>query len=189
MNIGLLAFQGAYRDHVPHLQGHKTILVTNPGHMENLDALIIPGGESTVMMKFLRETGTGDALCGFARKGKAVMGICAGACVLAGQWTGGGSGLGLLDISVQRNSMGSHSASGWHKVYYRGLPRCSEADELFIRAPRLICGPGSCSVLGLKGEEPVLVRQGNIFAASFHPELRQGHPLYSYFLHASITIA
>jgi 5'-phosphate synthase pdxT subunit len=131
---------------------------------------VIPGGESTTLWKFFEHAPWEDALKRFAASGRPVLGTCAGAIVLAREVTHPAQrALGLIDVTIERNAYGRQADSFVGRVDAPGLG--GPLPAVFIRAPRIRrVGPG-VDVLATREGEPVLVRQGNVVAATFHPEL------------------
>ncbi|HEY7112910.1 MAG TPA: pyridoxal 5'-phosphate synthase glutaminase subunit PdxT [Thermoanaerobaculia bacterium] len=170
--IGVLAIQGDFEAHRKKLasMGLPSFDVRRPAELGAAAGLILPGGESTTLWKFFEAEPWEAALADFARSGRPMLGTCAGAIVLAREVTNPSQkGLGLLDISVERNAYGRQVDSFVGSVEAPALG--GEIPAVFIRAPRIRrVGPG-VEVLATRGGEPVLVRQGNVAAATFHPEL------------------
>jgi 5'-phosphate synthase pdxT subunit len=172
MNIGVLAIQGDFAAHKRALSRLcvGATEVRGRADLGGIDGLIMPGGESTTMLKFLLEDGLGEAVGAFARSGKPVFGTCAGAILLARSVKNPDQpSLALIDIAVERNAYGRQIDSfiGEAEASLEGGP----LEAVFIRAPRIIeVGPSVETIATLRGE-PVLVREGNILAATFHPEL------------------
>jgi 5'-phosphate synthase pdxT subunit len=169
--IGVLAIQGDYAAHAAALAevGAEPVEVRSPDELTGLDGLILPGGESTTMLKFLERRGLFDALKEFSAT-EPVFGTCAGAILLAREVRHPGQrSLGALDAAVERNAYGRQidSAILTEPTALGGGP----LEMVFIRAPRFAqTGPG-VEVLARREGFPVLVRQGNLLAATFHPEL------------------
>lgn len=183
--IGILALQGdvsLHRRMVERL-GAPVVTVTMPAELRTLDGLVIPGGESTALLRLIEPIGMDTAIQEFARSGRPILGTCAGAIILAEQVTDPvQSSLKLIDITIQRNGYGRQVDS------FEGVGKGQEefpessVPMVFIRAPRITAlGPG-VQVLASYQAEPVLVRQNNILAASFHPELSDDLSLHTYFL-------
>ena len=170
--IAVLALQGDFEAHRKKLasMGLESFEVRRPGQLDAAAGLIVPGGESTTLWKFFEAEPWEVALADFARSGRPILGTCAGAIVLAREVTHPAQkGLGLLDISVERNAYGRQVDSFVGSVEAPALG--GEIPAVFIRAPRIRrVGPG-VEVVATRGGEPVLVRQGNVVAATFHPEL------------------
>jgi len=164
MKAGVLALQGDFEAHLRALPP-GALEVRLAAEVDALDLLVIPGGESTTMLNLLEETGIEAAVRRLLARGVTVFGTCAGAILLARKVTGPPQpSWGLLDIDVERNAFGRQVDS---------FEAVLEPDyqALFIRAPRIRrTGPG-VEVLARWEREPVLVRQGRVFAATFHPEL------------------
>ena len=173
MKIGILAVQGDFREHAAMLRrlGADVVEVRKPEQLGDLDGLVIPGGESTAIMRLVRIYGLEEALRRFERP---VFGTCAGMILL------GRDHLGLVDVSVRRNAYGRQVAS-----FEADLTVDGEDEPLrgvFIRAPRVAeAGPG-VEVLAEHDGEPVLLRDGRFLVASFHPELTDDSRVHERFL-------
>lgn len=173
MNFGVLALQGAFAAHqhvLEHL-GCTTRQVREPSDVAGLDALLLPGGESTTMSKLLLTSGLSETISAGIAEGLPVLGTCAGMILLAGEVEDGRddqSSFGALDITVRRNAYGRQVDSFESDLVVEGLSGTFRA--VFIRAPRIM-RTGAVDVLAKYGSEPVLVRGGRVWAASFHPEL------------------
>ena len=192
MRIGILALQGAVQDHEKVLSrlGVDHSQVRLPADLEGLDGMILPGGESTVMAMYLREYKLDEALRQFAAKGGALFGLCAGAIILCSEVDGAAGrtkgALGLIDARATRNAYGRQLASFEDKIDIAIDDFSGFFPGIFIRAPRL--EPlGATEIVGRRrqagGGEAVLLRQGKILAASFHPELSGDDRLHKYFLY------
>ena len=174
--IGVLALQGAVAEHIAALesQGAAGIPVKHPAETVRLDGLIIPGGESTAIGKLIEGYGFLPVLSEFARK-KPIFGTCAGMVLLAQNGL-----LHMMDIEVRRNAFGRQRESfetdlqikDWNPPY----------PAVFIRAPLVASAGPAVEVLARVEGHPVLVRQDNLLAASFHPELTGDNRLLQYFL-------
>ena len=171
-NVAVLALQGDFEAHRGKLaeMGVSSFEAKRPEQIEGASGLIIPGGESTTLWKFFEWAPWGQAIRDFAGSGRPVLGTCAGAIVLASEVVGPArKGLGLLDIDVERNAFGRQVDSFVGEVEAPELG--GRLPAVFIRAPRIRrVGPGVMTLATL-GNEPVFVRRGNVFAATFHPEL------------------
>lgn len=166
MRIGVLALQGDFEAHASALRdlGHEVVEVRTREELQSAEGLVLPGGESTVMLRLLDRFGLEDALADFVRSGKPVLATCAGVILLARHVQPEQRSLGVLDISVARNAWG-RQVDSFEAESERGTPM------VFIRAPRIIeVGPNARVLERFQGE-PVMVRQGNVTAATFHPEL------------------
>jgi len=177
--IGVLALQGDFDAHRKRLQelGAEVVLVRNPAQLDGIDGLIIPGGESNTFLKLLGEAGF-EKLKQFVRL-KPTFGTCAGAILLAKEVENPKqAGLGAIDITVQRNAYGRQLDSSIREGLFQGSP----TEMVFIRAPKISrVGPG-VEVLATEGQDPVVVRQGNVMAATFHPELSTDGRIHAEFL-------
>lgn len=180
--VGLLSLQGDFDRHREALLAHgaEGVRVSLPAHLEGLDALVLPGGESTTMLRLLAATGLRAGVERFVRE-KPVLGTCAGLILLAKTAdrlplpT-----LGVLDIGAERNAWGRQVHSFTDRVDVAPLRRAFEG--VFIRAPRITrVGRGVEVVATLRGE-PVGVRRGRIAAFTFHPELTADPGLHGWFL-------
>jgi pyridoxal 5'-phosphate synthase pdxT subunit len=171
--IGILAVQGNFREHAAVLRrlGADPIEVRTPEQLEELDGLVIPGGESTAIMRLVRRYGLEDAIRAFARP---VLGTCAGMIVLDREH------LGLLDVEVARNAYGRQVASFEADLELAGDERPLRG--VFIRAPRVVETGPEVEVLAELDGEPVLLRQGRLLVASFHPELTDDTRVHERFL-------
>lgn len=182
LTIGVLALQGAFEAHAKTLEslGVKAKLVRTPAELKGLDGLIIPGGESTTFLKFLERDGFLDVLGTFV-KTTPTFGTCAGAILLAKEVHNPSQpSLGVLDITVERNAYGRQidSAILSEQTKLPGGP----LEMVFIRAPRIThTGPG-VETLATRDNFPVLVRQGHLLAATFHPELSHDARVHQIFL-------
>jgi len=182
MKIGVLAIQGDFDAHRRRLEqlGGEVVLVKKPEQLDSVDALVIPGGESTTFLKFLEKGGFLEKLREFVRA-KPAFGTCAGAILLASEVEDPPqASLGALDISVRRNAYGRQIDSfiGQGETKLPGGP----LEMVFIRAPRIERVGPSVEVLAREGNDPVLVRQGKIMAATFHPELSEDRRVHAEFL-------
>ena len=172
--VAVLALQGDFEAHRKKLaaMGIESFEARRPGEIEDAAGLIIPGGESTTLWKFFESAPWEEAIGRFAASGRPVLGTCAGAIVLARDVTNpAGRGMALIDIDVERNAYGRQADSFVGTVQAPDLG--GELPAVFIRAPKIRrVGPG-VEVLATRAGEPVLVRQGNVVAATFHPELTE----------------
>ncbi len=173
MKVGVLAVQGNFREHAAMLRrlGAEVVEVRLPGQLERLDGLVIPGGESTAITRLMRLYGLEEAIRRFRG---AIFGTCAGMILLDR------AHLGLLDLEVDRNAYGRQVAS-----FEADLDLDGEDEPLrgvFIRAPRVRETGPAVEVLAEHDGEPVLLRQGRILVASFHPELTGDTRVHERFL-------
>jgi 5'-phosphate synthase pdxT subunit len=181
-HIGVLALQGAFEVHARRLAelGATTSLVRKPEQLAELDALVIPGGESTTFLKHLERAGFYDALDAFVHT-HPVFGTCAGCILLAKDVENPTQpSFGVLDITVQRNAYGRQNDSAilTSETSLPGGP----LEMVFIRAPRITrLGPG-IETLATRDGDPTLVRQDRLLAATFHPELTEDMRVHRLFL-------
>jgi 5'-phosphate synthase pdxT subunit len=171
--IGVLAVQGNFREHAAMLRrlGAEPVEVRKPEQLEGLDGLIVPGGESTAIRRLMRIGGLEEPVAEFRG---AIFGTCAGLILFDR------AHLGLLDVEVARNAFGRQVASFEADVELEGEDE--PVRGVFIRAPRVTATGDAVEVLGRLGDEPVLVREGRILAASFHPELTDDTRVHERFL-------
>ena len=177
--IGVLALQGDFEAHRAALAraGAASREVRRPEELAELSGLILPGGESTTLVKLIEDMGLEGPLRSFVRGGRPVLGTCAGAILLASRVEGRDQlCLGAIDIDVQRNAYGRQRESfeASSGILSPGGPEGGRAVEMvFIRAPRITRVGPKVSVLAVHRDEPVLVRQGAVLAATYHPEMGQ----------------
>lgn len=181
--IGVLAIQGDYEAHGRMLErlGVEPVYVRTPADLTGLRGLIIPGGESTTHMKILSEEGLLEALRKYSADGGAFFGTCAGAILLAREvHNPDQASLGFLDISVLRNGYGRQLSSDVRL----GPSQLKDAplEMVFIRAPIIASVGSGVKVLAEDAGHPVLVEQGRILAATFHPELTDDPTIHEYFI-------
>jgi pyridoxal 5'-phosphate synthase pdxT subunit len=181
MTIGVLAIQGDFDAHQKRLEelGAEVVLVRKPEQLEEIDGLVIPGGESGAFLKILAAEGFAK-LREFVRL-KPTFGTCAGAIMLAREVTNPDQpGLGALDIRIRRNAYGRQLESSIREgeTILPGGPM----EMVFIRAPRIEQAGPQVEVLARAGDDPVVVRQGKAMAATFHPELSNDLRVHSAFL-------
>lgn len=185
--IGILAIQGDYEAHAKMLDrlGAKHSFVRTPKDLAGLSGVILPGGESTTHLKVMKEEGLFDALKSFAAEGGALFGTCAGAILLAREVHGPAQdSLGLLDATVLRNGYGRQLASDVHMG--ASTLRKEPIEMVFIRAPIIEKTGDSVEVLAKDAGHPVLVQQGKILAATFHPELSDDPAVHQHFLELAV---
>jgi 5'-phosphate synthase pdxT subunit len=183
MKVGILAVQGDFEAHGATLAriGVEHVFVRSPRDMKDVDAVILPGGESTTQWKFLVEEGLDKSLLAHAARGGAIFGTCAGAILLAREVRNPAQpSLGLADITVIRNAYGRQLAS---EVRHEPTSLSAAPVEMvFIRAPIIERAGPNVEVLATSEEKPVLMRQGRILIATFHPELTADTTVHEYFL-------
>jgi 5'-phosphate synthase pdxT subunit len=179
MKIGVLAVQGNFREHGAMLRrlGADVVEVRKPEELEGLDGLVVPGGESTTFMRLMKLYGLDEAIRAFEAP---ILGTCAGMIVLDRDH------LGLVDVEVDRNAYGRQVAS-----FEADLSLVGESSPLrgvFIRAPRVRV-TGDVEILAEHEGEPVLVRDGRVLVASFHPELTEDTRVHELFLNSVLEAA
>jgi 5'-phosphate synthase pdxT subunit len=178
--IGVLALQGAFTAHAVafHDVGVAVREVRRVADLDGLAALMIPGGESTTLLNLMQDEAWFESLRRFHDEGGVVAGTCAGAILLSREVRPRQPSLALLDAVIERNAFGRQVDSFEGKVEAPTLG--GSVDGVFIRAPRFRALWPDVEVLGRLGDEPVLVRQGRVVAATFHPELTKGRALHRY---------
>ncbi|HVF52633.1 MAG TPA: pyridoxal 5'-phosphate synthase glutaminase subunit PdxT [Actinomycetota bacterium] len=183
--VGVLAFQGDVREHSAALErlGAAPVLVKTRDDLASVDALIIPGGESTTIGKLLDRFDMIDPIADRAASGFPIYGTCAGLILLAASVTGKHDAphrLGLLDIEVARNGYGRQVDSFESELEVKGL--ASSFRAVFIRAPIIESVGDAIEVLARCDGRPVLVRSANLMASSFHPEMTGDDRVHEMFL-------
>lgn len=179
MKIGVLALQGDFDAHRRRLEelGAEVVLVKKPEQLDEIEGLVIPGGESGTFLKLLGEEGF-EKLKQFVRL-KPTFGTCAGAILLANEVENPKqAGLGALNIRIRRNAYGRQIDSSIRE----GLLGNSPIEMVFIRAPKIEEVGPEVEVLATEGSDPVAVRQGRAMAATFHPELSADSRVHQSFL-------
>ena len=182
MVVGILALQGGFALHQDkfHSLGIETRLINNPDELENVSGLVIPGGESSTMLKN-SSTDLWDCIKVFSGKFP-VWGICAGAILLATRVENPSQpGLGLIDIDVTRNAYGAQNESFIASLQLR-LTHEFISECIFIRAPKIVRMGKTVKVLAKYTDDPIMVEQNQNIATTFHPELGCGTELHEYFL-------
>ncbi|MSR67355.1 pyridoxal 5'-phosphate synthase glutaminase subunit PdxT [Candidatus Peribacteria bacterium] len=197
MVVGVLAFQGDFFEHIEVLHSLRVpaIEVRSLTDLSKVGALIIPGGESTVIAKFLEETGVGKEIIRRIQSGSTdprsrssaphplfVYGTCAGAIVLSKKVTGKNAPrtLGLIDITIDRNAYGAQLQSFEAEIRVKGIS--GKIPVSFIRAPKIMRVGKTVDVLAEYGGVPVLVRQGRVLIGTFHPEVWGDRRIHQLFL-------
>jgi pyridoxal 5'-phosphate synthase pdxT subunit len=186
--IGVLALQGDFREHIRIFGqlGVRAIEVRSAEQLFECNGLVIPGGESTTMSLLLDKLGLREKIRFFWKeKKRAIWGLCAGAILLGKEvWEDGEEStrvesLGLMDLVVDRNSYGRQMESFCYRIRegeFKGF------DAVFIRAPQILSVGKRCDVLAMYKMQPIFVRQGRLFASTFHPELTRDSCLHEFFL-------
>jgi 5'-phosphate synthase pdxT subunit len=187
--FGVLALQGDFAAHAAAFRdaGAGAREVRRVSELDGLSGLMIPGGESTTLLNLMRDEPWFDALRAFHARGGVVAGTCAGAILLSREVRPSQPSLGLLDAVIERNAFGRQVDSFEAKV--EAEPLGGPIDAVFIRAPRFRALFPEVEVLARYAGEPVLVRQGRVVAATFHPELTGSHALHRYLARLAETEA
>ena len=186
--VGVLALQGDFAAHGAALEraGAEPGYVRRREQFDDIDGLVIPGGESTTMLKLLRYDNLMDALAEFGRR-KPIFGTCAGAILLASDVSGPAQeSLGLMDIGIERNAYGRQIDSRVAEVApapeFEERTTPGKLEAVFIRAPIIRRVGQAAKVLASYNGDPVLVEQGRHLAATFHPELTNDSRVHELFL-------
>lgn len=191
MSVGVLALQGAFREHKRALErlGASVREVRLPSHLAGLSGVVIPGGESTTMAKLMSAYGLDNALKAFYAQGGAIWGTCAGAIAIATDIAGHPEQprLGLLEMRVARNAYGRQVASFEADVRVTSFD--SPFHAIFIRAPRIVSVGKEVEVLARYEEDPIMVARGRLMATVFHPELAKDDRVHEYFLERVVSRA
>lgn len=191
VKIGVLALQGAVERHARALvaAGADAVAVRSIAELADVDALVLPGGESTTMSMLLESSGLGDAVAERLAAGMHALGTCAGMILLGREIVGGRDDqrcFGVLDITVRRNAFGRQRDSFEADLAVRGLDGDgAPLRAVFIRAPVVERAGAAVEVLASVDGDPVLVRQGAVLAAAFHPELGDDLRIHQTFVRAS----
>lgn len=183
MKIGVLALQGAVAEHIRSIElaGAEGVAVKKVEQLDELDGLIIPGGESTTIGKLMRKYGFMEAIGQFSEAGKPIFGTCAGLIVMAKHISGQDDAhLGLMNMTVSRNAFGRQRESFETDLEVVGIDEPVRA--VFIRAPLIESVGEGVEVLSTYHDEIVTAREGHLLASSFHPELTDDYRLHKYFV-------
>lgn len=183
VKIGVLGLQGAVREHVKSVEasGAEAVVVKRVEQLEEIDGLILPGGESTTMRRLIDKYAFMEPLRTFAKSGKPMFGTCAGMILLAKTLIGYEEAhIGAMDITVERNAFGRQKDSFEAALSMKGVGE--DFVGVFIRAPYVVNVADDVEVLSTHGERMVAVRQGPFLGASFHPELTDDHRVTAYFV-------
>ena len=184
MRVGVLALQGDFREHIAALTaiGIEAIAVKTESEINSVDALILPGGESTTIAKLARIFGVFEVIQQKITAGFPVYGSCAGLILLANKILDGAEGqetFGGLEITARRNAFGRQVDSFEGEIDFAGI---GKLNGVFIRAPWVEEVGSKVEVLATSHGHPVAVRQGKVLATSFHPELTDDHAVHRYFV-------
>ena len=176
VKIGVLGLQGAVIEHIRSVEacGAEAVVVKKVEQLNAIDGLILPGGESTTMRKLIDQYGFLEPLREFSKQGKPMFGTCAGLILLAKKLVGYTEPhLGLLDVTVERNSFGRQVDSFEEELSIQGLD--APFVGVFIRAPHIVEAGENVEVLAEHNGRIVAAREGNLLGCSFHPELTDDH--------------
>lgn len=182
VKVGVLALQGAVREHIRSIEecGVEAVAIKRIEELKEVDGLILPGGESTAMRRLIDKYNFMDALKEFAAEGKPMFGTCAGLILLAKNLVGHEPHIGVMDITVERNSFGRQVDS-----FEADLAIKDVADSflaVFIRAPHIVEAGSEVEILSKHNDRIVAAREGQFLGCSFHPELTDKHELTAYFV-------
>lgn len=183
IKIGVLALQGAVREHIRSLEacGVEAVAVKRKDELQDLDGLILPGGESTAMRRLIDKYDFMGDLKEFARSGKPMFGTCAGLILLAKQLVGYDEPhIGVMDIQVERNSFGRQVDSFEADLSIKDVAESFPA--VFIRAPHIVEAGEDVEILCKHNDRIVAARDGQFLGCSFHPELTDDHRMTAYFV-------
>ena len=182
IKIGVLALQGAVREHVRSLQAEDTeiVIIKKVEQLQEIDGLVFPGGESTTMRRLINQYGFFEPLQSFGRSGKPIFGTCAGLILMAREIAGQDSHLGLMNMKVQRNAFGRQRESFETTLEVQGV--AEDVRAIFIRAPLIEEVGEQVEVLSTYNGEIVAARQGQYLTCSFHPELTDDFRLHHFFV-------
>lgn len=183
MKIGVLALQGAVREHIRHIElsGHEGVAVKRVEQLEDIAGLILPGGESTTLRRLMDLYGFKEAL---QQSDLPMFGTCAGLIVLAKDVEGESGYLKKLDITVERNSFGRQVDSFESELNIKGV--AEDIEGVFIRAPHIAQVEKGVDILSRVGDKIVAVKQGKYLGVSFHPELSDDYRVTEYFINHMI---
>nr|WP_263323973.1 pyridoxal 5'-phosphate synthase glutaminase subunit PdxT [Neobacillus sp. Marseille-Q6967] len=182
VKIGVLALQGAVREHIRSVEecGAEAIAIKKVEELKEVDGLILPGGESTAMRRLIDKYDFMDALKEFAAEGKPMFGTCAGLILLAKNIVGHEPHVGVMDITVERNSFGRQVDSFEADLDIKDV--AEKFPAVFIRAPHIVEAGPEVEILSKHNDRIVAAREGQFLGCSFHPELTEQHDLTAYFV-------
>jgi pyridoxal 5'-phosphate synthase pdxT subunit len=182
VKVGVLALQGAVREHIRSIEacGAEGIAIKKAEQLSEVDGLILPGGESTAMRRLIDKYGFMNALKEFAAEGKPMFGTCAGLILLAKNLVGHEPHIGVMDITVERNSFGRQVDSFEADLAIKDVADSFPA--VFIRAPHIVDAGAEVEILSKHNDRIVAAREGQFLGCSFHPELTEQHDFTAYFV-------
>ena len=181
--IGVLGLQGAVREHIQSIEatGATGLVVKRKEQLDEIDGLILPGGESTTMRRLIDKYDFYDALVAFGQKGKPIFGTCAGLILLANSILGQNHAhLSLMDMTVERNAFGRQKDSFEAELEIKGV--ADDFEAVFIRAPYISKVGQEVEILATYNNAIVAAKQGHYLCSAFHPELTEDHRLTAYFV-------
>ncbi|RKQ31339.1 pyridoxal 5'-phosphate synthase glutaminase subunit PdxT [Oceanobacillus halophilus] len=184
LTIGILGLQGAISEHLNHIKslGAKGVIIKKPVQLEDIDGLILPGGESTTMRKLIDRYGFLEPLKNFSKLGKPIFGTCAGMVLVAKEITDSTeSHLHLMDVRVKRNAFGRQRDSFEAYLDIKGLKDPFHA--VFIRAPYIDSANKNVEILATFDDHIVAARQNHLLVSAFHPELTEDNRFLELFVH------
>ncbi|UII55975.1 pyridoxal 5'-phosphate synthase glutaminase subunit PdxT [Cytobacillus spongiae] len=183
LKIGILGLQGAVREHARSVEacGAEAVVIKQKQQLEEVDGLILPGGESTTMRKLIDKYDFMGVLKEFAQSGKPIFGTCAGLILLSKTIIGYDEPhIGVMDVTVERNSFGRQRESFEADLDIAGIEGAFNA--VFIRAPHIVSAGENVEILAKHKDRIVLAKEGQFLGCSFHPELTEDHRLTQYFI-------
>jgi 5'-phosphate synthase pdxT subunit len=183
IKVGVLGLQGAVREHVQSIEncGAEAVVIKRKEQLEDVDGLIIPGGESTTMRRLIDKYDFMGSLKEFAQSGKPMFGTCAGLILLAKNVIGYDEPhVGVMDVHVERNSFGRQKDSFEANIDIAGV--AEDFAAVFIRAPHIVQAGENVEILAKHDDRVVAAREGQFLGCSFHPELTDDHRFTAYFI-------
>lgn len=185
MKVGVLALQGSFAEHIKMLEklGVESLEVKTKKDLAQVGGLIIPGGESTTMDKLLKISKLDEEIKKRVAEGMPIYGTCAGAILLCKKIENakGVEGLKLMDATIARNAYGNQLESFKTEINFKDLEN-SKIEAVFIRAPKFLSCGEDVEILSEYNGEPVFIRQKNIIASTFHPEMTKDERVHKYFV-------
>lgn len=183
VRVGVLGLQGAVREHIRSIEasGAEGVIIKHKEQLDDIDGLILPGGESTTMRRLIDKYDFLEPLKQFGNSGKPIFGTCAGLILLASEIVGQEQAhLGLIDMKVERNAFGRQKDSFEVEIPIKGV--ADDFEAVFIRAPYIVEVGPNVEVIATYKDKIVAAQQGHYLCSSFHPELTDDHRLTGYFI-------
>jgi 5'-phosphate synthase pdxT subunit len=183
IKVGVLGLQGAVREHVRSIEacGAEAVVIKRKEQLEEVDGLILPGGESTTIRRLIDKYDFMDSLKEFAQSGKPMFGTCAGLILLSNNIIGYDEPhISVMDVQVERNSFGRQRESFEADLDIAGV--AEDFAAVFIRAPHIVEAGENVEILAKHNDRIVAAREGRFLGCSFHPELTDDHRLTAYFI-------